>query len=317
MVSKYIVKKGDILSSIARLYKLNHKEIMKKNILKNTIIYVGQELIIPVVDYNKYPLVSYNTIEPLENDDVEYKIQRIYDNQDILGKIDKVKDIDNYVIKFDSDGKANFYLNPLDKKLNVELGIFDDKEYKNMIQYSINSAGKHELISMNVKSGKDYYIMVKHYQSLLIDGNNYHLRCKCYPQYNIKYTVNHIPKTTIYNRRPGYYMNPTTLTIHSTANPASTAKNERNWLTNNNNKRTASYHIVVDEKEAIECIPLNEVAWHAGDGKYGHGNAKSISMEICESGNREITFLNAIILSAKILKENGWSVEQLNQHNDW
>ena len=82
----------------------------------------------------------------------------------------------------------------------------------------------------------------------------------------MKYTIDHIPLTTPYNRRPGLKMEPEYITIHSTGNPNSTARNERVWLTNPQNDRTASYHVVVDEKEAIEVIPLNEVAWHAGDG---------------------------------------------------
>lgn len=45
-------------------------------------------------------------------------------------------------------------------------------------------------------------------------------------------------------------------------------------------------HLVIDETEAIECIPLNEVAWHAGDGANGTGNRKSIGLQICESGDR-------------------------------
>lgn len=74
------------------------------------------------------------------------------------------------------------------------------------------------------------------------------------------YTIDHIPKSTPKNRRPGLSLKPVYLTIHSTANPKSSAKNERGWLTNNSNSITASFHIVVDEKEAIEAIPLNEVA---------------------------------------------------------
>jgi len=49
-------------------------------------------------------------------------------------------------------------------------------------------------------------------------------------------------------------MTPEYITIHSTGNPTSTARNERAWLTNPNNNVTASWHIVVDEKEAIEDL---------------------------------------------------------------
>jgi hypothetical protein len=90
-----------------------------------------------------------------------------------------------------------------------------------------------------------------------------------------KYIVDHIPRTTPHNRRPGTSMTPEYLTIHSTGNPTSMAQGERNWLTNTTNQRTASYHLVIDDKNAIECLPFNEMAWHAGDGANGTGNSKS------------------------------------------
>jgi len=109
-------------------------------------------------------------------------------------------------------------------------------------------------------------------------------------------------------------MQPTTITIHSTGNPSSTARNERAWLTNPSNNRQASWHIVVDEKEAIEAIPLNEVAWHAGNST---GNRTSIGIEICESGDRVKTLGNAVKLTAKLLKERGWGMDKLRRHYDW
>jgi N-acetylmuramoyl-L-alanine amidase CwlA len=113
-------------------------------------------------------------------------------------------------------------------------------------------------------------------------------------------------------------MTPTTLTIHTTANPTSTARNERNWLTNPSNDRQASFHIVIDEKEAIECLPLNEVAWHAGDGrKVGGGNMASIGIELCESGDYAKTLENAADLAARLLRERGWGVDRLRRHYDW
>jgi len=130
------------------------------------------------------------------------------------------------------------------------------------------------------------------------------------------YIIDHIPRTTPYNRRPGLPMAPQFITIHSTGNPRSTAHNERAWLVNPQNKITASWHIVVDEKEAIEAIPLNEVAWHAGDGN-GPGNRSSIGIEICESGDRAKTIENAVKLVARMLKERGWGIDRLRRHFDW
>lgn len=132
------------------------------------------------------------------------------------------------------------------------------------------------------------------------------------------YRKDHIPKTTPYNRRPATLLEPTTITIHNTGNPSSTAKNERAWLTNSSNTRTASFHIVIDDKEAIEVIPLNEVAWHAGDGSGAKsGNRTSIGIEICESGQYELTLEHAAQLVASMLKERNWNVDRLRRHYDW
>lgn len=130
----------------------------------------------------------------------------------------------------------------------------------------------------------------------------------------MQYIIDHIPRSTPHNRRPGIAMQPTTITIHSTGNHRSTARNERAWLTNPSNNRQASWHIVVDEKEAIEAIPLNEVAWHAGNST---GNRTSIGIEICESGDRVKTLGNAVKLTAKLLKERGWGMDKLRRHYDW
>lgn len=129
----------------------------------------------------------------------------------------------------------------------------------------------------------------------------------------LEYKISHISKG---NKRPCIKMNPQYITIHSTANPYSTAQNERDWLANPKNTRQASWHIAVDENEAIEAIPLNEVAWHAGDGR-GDGNMKSIAVEICESGNRERTVQNAGELVSKLLKQREWGVDRLRRHYDW
>ncbi|WP_438347284.1 N-acetylmuramoyl-L-alanine amidase [Paenibacillus sp. FA6] len=132
------------------------------------------------------------------------------------------------------------------------------------------------------------------------------------------YRKDHLPKGMAYNRRPGLFMSATTITIHNTGNLSSTAANERNWLTNPSNDRQASYHIVIDEREAIECLPLTESAWHSGDGSGSKsGNRTSIAIEICESGNYAKTLDIAVALIANMLKERGWDVDRLRRHWDW
>lgn len=112
-------------------------------------------------------------------------------------------------------------------------------------------------------------------------------------------------------------MDPEYLTIHSTGNPNSTAQNERDNLNRVDNTSTTGFHIVVDQLQAIECIPLNKVAYHAGDGASGTGNDKSIGLEICESGNRSKTLENAIEVTAEILHQHNWGIDKLKRHYDW
>lgn len=114
--------------------------------------------------------------------------------------------------------------------------------------------------------------------------------------------------------RSGKIINPTSLTIHSTANLKSSALNEKNWLVNPSNKSGASWNICVDEKEAIIAIPLNEKSNHSGSNE---GNNTSIGLEICESGDREKTLRNAIQVSAWILKQFNLTYKDLKQHYDW
>src|SRR5690625_3720689 len=128
------------------------------------------------------------------------------------------------------------------------------------------------------------------------------------------FIVDRIPLNTPNSRRPGTKMTAETITIHNTANPTSTAKNERGWLTNPSNTRMASYHYVIDSQHVIECIPQTEVAYHAG---HSVGNRTSIGVEICESGDYAKTLENAAKFVAVLLDARGWGVERLRRHFDW
>lgn len=129
------------------------------------------------------------------------------------------------------------------------------------------------------------------------------------------YIVDHIPASS--NKRPQFNMEWEFITIHNTGNPNSTARNERNWLTNPSNKSSTGYHIAIDSIQAVECIPLTENAWHAGDGRNGTGNRKSVGIEVCESGNYEQTMRNTVLLVAELLKSKNKGIETLRQHNNW
>ena len=130
----------------------------------------------------------------------------------------------------------------------------------------------------------------------------------------MNYKVQHITnKNKLINRN----MKAEYITIHSTGNPSSTAQNERDNLNRSNNTTSTGFHIVVDETQAIECIPLDKVAYHAGDGKNGLGNTKSIGIEMCESGNREKVINNTVKLVAQMLYDRKWEINKLKRHYDW
>ena len=114
--------------------------------------------------------------------------------------------------------------------------------------------------------------------------------------------------------RPGGAYPKTTITIHSTANAKSTALNERAWLDNPINNRYASWHYCVDESGVVQAIPDQEEAWHCGDTR---GNRTSLSIEICESGDRVKTLLNAAKFAAEKLVEYGLTIKDLRRHADW
>ena len=121
-----------------------------------------------------------------------------------------------------------------------------------------------------------------------------------------------------YNIKCPYTMNPTGICIHNTANDAS-AKNEVAYMKNNNNE--VSFHIAVDDVEAIQAIPFNRNAWHAGDGGSGLGNRNYISIEICYSRSGGDRFIkaekNCAILVAQMLKERGWGLDRVKKHQDF
>ena len=116
------------------------------------------------------------------------------------------------------------------------------------------------------------------------------------------------------SKRPGGNHTKTSITIHSTANEQSTAKNERNWLTNPNNNRSASWHYCVDENDIIQAIPDNETAYHCGN---SYGNTFSLSIEICESGNRLKALENAVELTAQKMIELNLTLNDIKTHFDW
>ena len=121
-----------------------------------------------------------------------------------------------------------------------------------------------------------------------------------------------------YSIKCPYSMDPIGICLHNTANDAS-AKSEVNYMIGNNNQ--VSYHVAIDDQYAVECIPFNRNAWHAGDGGSGQGNRKYISIEICYSRSGGSKFdqaeKNAARYIAMLLKEYGWDISHVKKHQDF
>ena len=116
-----------------------------------------------------------------------------------------------------------------------------------------------------------------------------------------------------------YKMTPKYITVHNTANDASAANEV---LYHNRNDNQVSYHVAIDDKEAVICVPFDRNAWHCGDGGgVNSGNRTSIGIEICYSksgGERyKKAEANAVHYIATLLKSYGWGVDRLRQHYDW
>ncbi|MDA4083798.1 N-acetylmuramoyl-L-alanine amidase family protein [Bacillus cereus] len=120
-----------------------------------------------------------------------------------------------------------------------------------------------------------------------------------------------------YGTKCPYTMNPEFITVHNTYNDA-TAENEVAYMIRNDNQ--VSFHIAVDDKEAVQGIPLERNAWHCGDGG-GNGNRKSIGVEICYSlsgGDRYYKAEdNAAIVVAQLMKQYNIPISKVRTHQSW
>ena len=121
-----------------------------------------------------------------------------------------------------------------------------------------------------------------------------------------------------YSLKCPYEMTPKFLIVHNTANDAS-ANNEISYMRTNNS--STSFHIAVDDVEAVQGIPFNRNSFNAGDGRNGNGNRNGIAIEICYSksgGDKwEKAKTNAVELIVQLLNQYGWGIEQVKKHQDF
>ena len=108
------------------------------------------------------------------------------------------------------------------------------------------------------------------------------------------------------------------LVIHYTANPGTSAENNRSYFEGLARKQTtyaSSHYIIGLEGEVLQCIPLNEVAFASN-----HRNNDSISIECChedETGKfNEATYSTLVALTAALCMEFNLGEEDIIRHYD-
>lgn len=127
--------------------------------------------------------------------------------------------------------------------------------------------------------------------------------------------------------RPAYPMNPTHVTIHNTGNDGKGANAKAHNIYIHNQASLpvaktgyASWHFSVDDKFIYQHIPLDETAWHTGDGSGSKsGNMTSIGIEICENPETDTKKAeeNAIALTVYLMKMFGIPVKNVVPHQHW
>lgn len=120
--------------------------------------------------------------------------------------------------------------------------------------------------------------------------------------------------------RPGLALttNPQYIVIHYTANPGSTAEQNRNYFENlkDTEETFASAQFVIGlEGEIIQCVPCNEIAYCSNN-----LNEICISIEMChpdDTGNfNDATYNNCVYLVAKLMNYYHLDMDHLIRHYD-
>ncbi|MGP5219444.1 peptidoglycan DD-metalloendopeptidase family protein [Arthrobacter rhombi] len=109
----------------------------------------------------------------------------------------------------------------------------------------------------------------------------------------------------------------TSITIHETDNPRIGANAQAHAnLQTDGTVRQASWHIQVDDTEAIRSYPNEAQCWHAGTDE---GNRTSVAIEICVNadGDYDKAFARAGKVAAEIRVEMGLGRDAVVQHNHW
>ena len=123
--------------------------------------------------------------------------------------------------------------------------------------------------------------------------------------------------------RPGYPMVPEYITVHETANPTPGADSimHAKFVQNGGGAQGVSFHRSVDDHQSTKILNDNENGWHAGDGRDGPGNRKSLAIETCinSDGDWNKTKENLIKLVAQLCDQHNIPADAAHivPHQHW
>jgi hypothetical protein len=89
-----------------------------------------------------------------------------------------------------------------------------------------------------------------------------------------------------------------------------------------------SYHFVVGPCRVLQLLPLDEVAWHAGDGYFGPGNRDSVAVAVMRGCNSDRSLSSLAWLVAEVITNPGrffanqprawdFSAQRVRPHEHW
>ena len=109
------------------------------------------------------------------------------------------------------------------------------------------------------------------------------------------------------------------IVLHYTGNKQDSAEGNANYF--NGGDRNASAHYFVDNYSIYQVVEESNAAWSVGDGygRYGITNYNSINIEMCTSGNYNVsegTENNAIDLVKSLMSKYNVSIDRVVRHYD-
>lgn len=149
-----------------------------------------------------------------------------------------------------------------------------------------------------------------------------------YDENNLKITQDFLPVSS--GLKPDRKRSSTQyVVVHNTgmAAPSATAKGLNDYI--HSTTREASWHFAVDDHEAYQHVPIDEIAWHAGDGSHvfgevwsggiGGGNQNGVSIETCVYAGIDFSMCmrNLAKLVASLLIQYDLGIDRVKQHWDF